>query len=132
AQFGTNTYITLAPAIGLKLTEKWSIGTQVTYSYVNLKYQTYRYKDHIYGGSFFSRYFFYNNFFAHAEYEALNGSWKGNGERFNVYSLFVGGGYLFRFSDKAGFGITALYNLLPSNYSPYSNPIINAGFTYGL
>ncbi|MDA7744660.1 hypothetical protein N8911_01030 [bacterium] len=132
AQFGSYTYINVAPLGGLKISDKWSIGTQITYSYVNINYSNYRYQDHIYGASLFSRYFIFKNIFAHVETEALNGDWKANGERFNVNSLFLGGGYVYRISDKAGVGITAMFNVLQNQYSPYRNPIINAGFTYGL
>ena len=132
AQFGNYTLINVAPLGGLKINKRWSVGTQVTYSYINIKYSNYRYQDHIYGGSLFSRYFIFENIFAHVETEALNGDWKRNGERFNVNSLFLGGGYIYRINKRAGFGITAMFNVLQNTYSPYRNPIINAGFTYGL
>jgi hypothetical protein len=132
AQFGTNTFVNIAPLIGYKITDKWSVGNQISYSYVNLKYTNYQYQDHIFGGSAFTRYFFFRDFFAQAEYEALSGHWRNTGERFNIYSLFIGGGYLFRFSDNAGFSIQAMYNVLPNTLSPYSNPVVNAGFTFGL
>jgi hypothetical protein len=132
AQFGDYTLINVAPLVGFKITDRWSIGTQATYSYVNIRYSNYRYEDNIYGGSLFSRYFIFENFFAHAATETLNGNWAGTGSRFNVNSIFVGGGYMYRIGSKAGFGITAMFNLLPSVYSPYRNPIINAGFTFGL
>ena len=132
AQFGDYTLVNVAPLVGFKITDRWSVGTQATYSYVNIKYSGYRYEDNIYGGSLFSRFFIFENFFAHAETETLNGNWAGSGTRFNVNSIFVGGGYMHRIGSKAGFGITAMFNLLPSIYSPYRNPIINAGFTFGL
>lgn len=132
AQFGNYTLINVAPMGGVKITDKWSVGTQVTYSYVNINYTNYRYQDHIYGGSLFTRYFLFDNIFAHVEGEALNGNWAGTGERFNVNSLFLGGGYLYRIGNRAGFGITAMFNVLQNKYSPYRNPIINAGFTFGL
>jgi hypothetical protein len=132
AQFGNYTYVNVSPLGGIKLTDQWSFGSQVSYSYVNINYSNYRYEDHIIGASLFSRYFIFKNIFTHVETEALNGDWKGTGERFNVNSLFVGGGYMYRIGDKAGFGITGMINLLQSTYSPYQNPIINAGFTYDL
>ena len=130
AQFGNYTMINVAPLVGFKINQKWSVGSQITYSYI--KINNLSFQDHIYGGSLFTRYFIFKNFFAHTEYEALNGNWKGTGERFNVNSLFVGGGYLYKFSNRAGLGISAIFNVLPSTYSPYRNPIINAGFTFGL
>jgi len=132
AQFGNYTLVNVAPMGELKITDKWSVGTQVTYSYVNINYSNYRYQDHIYGASLFTRYFIFENIFAHVEGEALNGNWAGMGERFNVNSLFVGGGYLYRIGNRAGYGITAMFNVLQNKYSPYRNPIINAGFTFGL
>ena len=66
------------------------------------------------------------------ETEALNGDWARSGERFNVNSLFLGSGYMYRINKRAGFGVTAMFNVLQNKYSPYRNPIINVGFTYGL
>lgn len=132
AQFGNYTLINVSPMLGYKITERWSIGVRTTYNYINIKTASYVYEGHVYGGSGFSRFFIFDNFFAHTEYEVLNGNWRGTQERFNVPSWFVGGGYLYRLSDYAGIGITALYNLTPGPYTPYRNPIINVGFTYGL
>lgn len=132
AQFGNYTMINVAPLVGFKITDKWSIGSQTTYSYVKINYSNYLLEDHIYGASLFTRYFIFKNFFAHSEFEVLNGNWAGTGERFNVNSMFVGGGYLYKISSRAGVGISAMFNLLPSMYSPYRNPILNVGFTFGL
>ena len=132
AQFGNYTYINVAPLGGVKINDQWSVGSQVTYSYVNIKYSSYSYQDHIYGASLFSRYFVFKNIFAHVETEALNGDWARSGERFNVNSLFLGSGYMYRINKRAGFGVTAMFNVLQNKYSPYRNPIINVGFTYGL
>ncbi|MEZ4721147.1 MAG: hypothetical protein R2813_04640 [Flavobacteriales bacterium] len=132
AQFGNYTYVSIAPMGGYKITDRWSVGLQPSYTYISLKSQTYNFSDNIYGGSVFTRYFFFKGLFAHTEYNMLNGNWRGNGERFSVNSFLVGGGYLHRFTDRAGFGLTLLFNLLDSPYSPYQNPILNAGFTYGL
>lgn len=132
AQFGNYTLINLSPMIGYRITDRWAAGIGSTYNYININTANYNYEGHVYGGSVFSRFFIIDNFFAHSEYELLNGNWSGTQERFNVPSWFVGGGYLYPIGDKAGLGVTALYNLLPSTYSPYRNPIINVGFTYGL
>lgn len=132
AQFGNYTLINVSPLIGYKIIDRWSVGVRGNYSYVNIRDFAYRYEDHIVGGSAFTRVFVFRNLFLHSEYEVLNGDWTDNGERFNVRSLFVGGGYIYRITDRAGIGATILFNVLPSTYNPYRNPIINAGFTYGL
>lgn len=132
AQFGSYTLVGIAPLAGYKITERWSVGVQPSYTYYNVNMPPYRFSDHIYGGSVLTRYFFYRGLFAHTEFETLNGKWKGTNERFNVNSLFVGGGYLHRITDKAGIGLTLMFNVLPSPYNPHQNPILNMGFTFGL
>lgn len=132
AQFGNQTFVLVSPLVGYKVTDRWSLGTRITYEYIRVKYGTLHYQNHVVGGSLFTRYFVYKDLFAHVEYEILNGDWNDTGKRTNIPSLLVGGGYLFRMGGNAGFGLSILFNLLPSNYSPYNNPVINAGFTIGL
>lgn len=132
AQFGSQTFVMVSPLVGFKITDRWSVGTRATYQYIQVKYGTFNYQNHVFGGSAFTRYFIIKDFFGHVEYEVLNGDWSDSGNRSNIPALFVGGGYLFRIGENAGFGLSILFNLLPSALSPYSNPIINAGFTVGL
>lgn len=132
-QFGSYTLVNLAPVVGLKITKQWSAGTRISYTYYRVNDGFSIFDDHLYGASLFSRYFIYRDVFLHAEYEQINGDWYGNGERFNSESLMVGGGYLMRIGDKAGFQLSILFNILDgAAFSPYVNPIIQGGFVYGL
>jgi len=132
AQFGNNTFAMASPLIGYKITNRLSIGTRITYEYIRVKYANLNYQNHVVGASLFTRFFVYKDLFAHVEYEILNGDWNDTGRRTNIPALFVGGGYLFRFGNNAGFGLSILFNVLPSSYLPYTNPVINGGFTMGL
>jgi hypothetical protein len=131
AQFGTLTMVNVAPMVGYRITDRWSVGTRLQYQYFRENINGF--DTHVFGGSTFSRFFVFDNFFAHAEYELINGLFAPNNPgRVSIPHFFLGGGYLFRFNNKFGLAFTALYEVLQRNYSPYRNPIINAGITYGL
>lgn len=132
AQFGALTMVHVAPLVGFKITDRFNVGTRIQYQYLRFN-GIGAFDTHVFGGSLFSRYFVFNNFFAHAEYEVINGLFaSANPDRVSIPHLFVGGGYLFRFNDNVGLAVTAMYELLQRTYSPYRNPIIGAGITYGL
>ncbi|GAB4377665.1 MAG: hypothetical protein Kow0075_06590 [Salibacteraceae bacterium] len=132
AQFGTITYIGLAPLVGYRVTERWSVGTRITYNYYRVNTGSYIFKDYIYGGSVFTRYTLWKELFAHVEFEELNGQWKYAGERFFIPSLFAGLGLTMPFGPSGGIQLMGLYNLLQSPYSPYRNPLLNVGVVFGL
>jgi len=115
----------ISPLVGYKITENFHVGSRLTYIYS--KYYGKSYND--YGGSLFARHRFLDFLFGHVEYEIL--SVDGYGERRYVNSLFVGGG-LFQQMGGRGFAtIAILYNVLETEYSPYSNPVIRIGFGVG-
>jgi hypothetical protein len=129
--FGTETYINLAPQIGLKLDEHWMLGTGVQYTYYSSK--TFNYSTSSIGGSVFARFFPLQNIFGQAELEVLRGRWDVTRTgSFNATSAFIGGGY-FQGEGRFGFFILGLYNLNYSVYSPYSSPLIfRMGINIGL
>ncbi|MGD1848203.1 MAG: hypothetical protein ACFB10_22655 [Salibacteraceae bacterium] len=129
-QFGTVTIINLSPAIGYRVTDKILPGISFTYSY---------YSDTqldvsatIYGGSVFARYYPLPQFFAHTEYEVLNGDWLAEQSRFNVRSFFIGGGYSYRIAPRVVFNLLGLWNLNDGTFSPYQNPVVRGGFQVGI
>lgn len=129
-QIGNPTNIILSPAIGYilpweKLQNKMIVGLGVTYMYYRVKYNGLTYESNIYGGRTFIRYLVFSNIFAYTEYELLNSPpyYVDLGGRVWASSLFVGGGYLLKFSERGGVMITVLYNLLWTAVHPvYSSP----------
>lgn len=121
----------VSPLVGYKVTPDFHVGTRLTYIYS--KYYGKSFND--YGASLFARHRFLNFLFAHVEYEVLSVEYINlnyENERRTINSLFVGGG-LFQSMGGRGFAtIAILYNLLETQYSPYSNPVIRIGFGVGL
>ena len=121
----------ISPLVGYKITDDFHVGSRLTYIYS--KYDGKSYND--YGGSLFARHRFLEFLFAHVEYEVLNVDISfvsdPNRESRIINSLFVGGG-LFQQMGGRGFAtIAILYNLLETEYSPYSNPVMRIGFGVG-
>lgn len=128
-QFGTFTFIDVSPLIGYRFTKKIHGGTGITYRYFSDNLN--KFSTSIYGGSVFTRYYILDNLFAHGEYEILNGEWL-YGKRFNVTSIFAGGGYSQNLGGRVVANILILWNLNESIYSPYRNPVFRAGIGIGL
>ncbi len=153
-QFGNITLIDVSPMIGYRLTEDIDVGVNLTYKYYNYndyykytdpqtnKIQYFDLKTNILGGGIFGRYHFTENLFAHLEVEYLSFSIDkysiyNNGliskkEKVGITSLFVGGGYKQEIGYNSFFTLMILYNLNETTNSPYTNPIIRAGFGIGL
>lgn len=151
-QFGDITLVDVSPMVGYRLTDKIAAGVSFSYKYYHYKnffYNPYSYSfadmtSNIYGASIFGRYYFVENLFAQAEYEYLiysfdnyrlnstGGSFDKTTETVDVPGFFLGGGYRQPIGGKVYFSIMILYNVMESQYSPYSNPIIRAGVSVGL
>ena len=122
-QFGTFTYINISPRMYYLVTEKWWVGTGLTFIYSkdNTKYNPPVPKEfleqYVYGFNFFTTYQLIGPLFVQAEYEPLNFERTFQtplGEYFEdriwVNNLFLGGGI----SQPVGRGavfISVLYNL---------------------
>lgn len=128
AQFGTYTAVEVSPVIGYQINERLQAGLSFTYRYYEDK--KLRFSTNTYGGGVFTRVFILENVFAHAEYEALNGEWKPDKDRYFINSLFIGGGYMQRIGNNFA-GLMILYNINDSAYNPYINPVIRATFGIG-
>lgn len=129
-QFGNLTYIEASPMIGLILTERLRAGTG--FSYIYFRDNIINYTTNIYGGRVFGQADIYEGFFGHIEYEVLNGAFGLRGERRNVNSFFIGGGYRSAFGGNFFGTLMVLYNVTADIYSPYTNPVIRVGIGYGL
>lgn len=136
-QVGNITLIDVSPLVGIKVTPRISLGISPTYKYYSYKnyYSTSSdLRTNVYGGSLFARVLIIENLFAHAEYEMLQYNTKQPGysdylKKYN--SLLVGGGYRQPISANASMYILVLWNLNDTPDSPYTNPIIRAGFNIG-
>ena len=135
-QFGTQTYIEIAPLIGYKVTEKLSTGVGLKYIYYRFKDDYSKYTSNIYGGGPFVRYNIYEGLFLHAEYELLNlevpDVYYTRYVRKNISSVFLGGGYRQMIGERSSLDFLLLYNINDTKDSPYINPIVRIGFGFGI
>lgn len=114
---GTYSFVQIAPILGYQITEKFAVGSGLSYIYYNNPDD----EDHIFGGKIFMQAMVYKTFFVHAEYELLD-------FRNNFPALLAGGGYRSMFSEKAGADMMILLDLNQNARSYYTNPIFRAGF----
>lgn len=134
-QFGTYTNISLLPILGYKVTDKLSVGPGFVYHFIRSGGQNFQ----NYGGKVFAQHEVLGGVIGsgalllHAEYEALSHEnyWRTtNGTyelgRRTVYTPLAGIGYR-QSAGRASFDLLLLYNFNEID-SPYSNPVIRAGF----
>ncbi len=133
SRYGNVFYVTANPNIGYRLTEKFTIGVGLNYSYTSLKNQSGKYTQSIYGPSAFGRYKIFDRAFLQVQYNKLNQPdyYSGTDKRIWVDYLYAGGGYFQAFSDNAGIMYSIMYNLTPGRNSIYYNPLIQIGFVAG-
>ncbi|MDX5418181.1 MAG: hypothetical protein LPK14_02630 [Hymenobacteraceae bacterium] len=134
-QFGTYTNISLLPIVGYRVTDQFNVGGGIVYHFIRSNRVTLQ----NYGGRAFAQHEILGGLLnsgavvAHAEYELLSVEqlwFVGRGyetRRVSVGMPMAGLGYRQRISDKASFDLLVLYNFNEVN-SPYSNPVIRAGF----
>jgi hypothetical protein len=136
-QFGTQTYVELAPIIGYNFNSRLSGGLGLKYIYYKINDGYYNYSSNLYGGGPFLRYILFEGLFAHAEYEVLNMEVPEPPNyiyytRQNITSIFLGGGYRQMIGERSSMDFLILYNINHSLYSPYTNPIFRIGFGFGI
>lgn len=131
AWFGQTTYINLQPLIGVKLSQKFSLGGGVTYNYYSVNAANQKYSTSIYGGNAFARYLVLENLMLQVGWDKLNvpDYYSYNTDRRAwVDNILVGGGYRQQFSEYGSVVALVFYNINESPLSPYQNPIIQIGF----
>ena len=134
-QFGTITNISLLPILGYKVTDKFSVGPGFVYHFIRTGGQTFQ----NFGGRVFAQHEVLpgllggGTILLHAEHETLSyeNYWRtSNGlfekSRRTVNTPLAGLGYR-QSSGRASFDMLLLYNFNDED-SPYSNPVIRAGF----
>ncbi|GAA3961639.1 hypothetical protein [Hymenobacter antarcticus] len=145
----SNFNVSLAPALGYRLTDKFAIGPGVSYSYNNYSLSPEAFFNS-YGGNYptpngsltksgsnslsssslgfkvFAQYIVYKEFFIHAEYEVTDAQLAGYDSqnylvkiRKSVTSPLAGIGYRSYFGDKTAVDIVGLYNFGSSVFSLY-------------
>jgi hypothetical protein len=143
----------IAPALGIRLTEKFSVGPGISYSYTNIQYsdynqQVFNYPSKVISNNFglkaFAQYMVYKQFFLHAEYEVTRTTAKfglqGQGYEITrtLKTPLAGAGYRNSFSDRIAADIVVLYNFNDgvnndgSSTSPYGQPEIRLNLLVNL
>lgn len=133
-QFGTYTNISLLPMVGYRATETFWLGIGGVYHYRSFR----RERMHNYGGRVFAQQQVFENFLIHAEFEQLSVELPLMNYNTGLYEFkrrfigipMAGLGYRQRIGERGAADILLLYNFNDSYASPYSNPIIRAGFSF--
>jgi hypothetical protein len=132
AWVGNITYVNASPILGYWIKEKeLAAGVGATYQYYNNK--SIGFATSIYGGSAFLRYYLGETVFTHGQYEVLNiEAFDQFHGRVNIPALLLGAGYSQPMGENSAFDLMFLWNFSETRYSPYSNPVIRAGFIFGM
>lgn len=150
-QFGTITDIMLSPMVGYRFTPRLNAGVGFTYEYYQDNTWQPKYTTSLYGPRVFARYLVIASFsnilpinynggiFFHVEYEALNmdDNYFGNttpspgeGGRFWMNSVLLGGGLRQPISRTGSINFLVLFYVGDNAYTPYSNPIFRIEFSF--
>jgi hypothetical protein len=133
-QFGTFTNVSLLPVLGYRATETFWLGVGGVYHYRSFRGSSL----HNYGGRAFAQQQVFNNFLIHGEVEQLSVEYPTWNNSTNMYDLsrryisipMAGLGYRQRIGERGAADILLLYNFNNTFASPYSNPVIRAGFSF--
>jgi len=134
-QFGSQTYIQVAPLLGYRANRELSFGVTGKYIYYKDNYVPNGYETNTYGGGIFTRYDIMEEVFLHGEYEALSMEVPYSAYEMHrriVSGLFLGGGYRQFFGNYSSMNLMILWDFIGDLYSPYVNPIFRIGFDVGL
>jgi hypothetical protein len=128
-QFGSFTFIYLAPTIGYKPIEELNVGIGVIYNYIAFDYGNYgKFSQSVYGGHSYARYFVTDGVFLQGQYDKLRQPDVYNlndpNKKTWVDYLMVGGGFQSSVGNHAGISTSIMYNLTPSPLSIYPSRII--------
>lgn len=134
AQFGSRTYIQIAPQVSYDLSNRFTAGMGLNFTYYRYNLDLIYghggiYQSSIYGSNIFLNYRIFQSFLLHTEYEALNYEYYDNSiqtfSRRWLGSFFIGGGYRQYFNNARSYvELLLLYNLNYQPNSPYSSPLV--------
>jgi len=133
-------YLSIEPMVGYKISQKFSVGGKIGYSYIN--YSDEDFDTHNYGASIFSRYRVIPQIYLHGEfvywsYETITGydlqSNDYRTERNWVPFLLLGGGYVQNIGPNASLYVEVLVDVLQNENSPYEDwdPFVSFGVGIG-
>ncbi len=123
---GTYTFLQINPMLGVQTTDWWTNGVGFNFMFARGN----NFSSSSYGPSIWSRASIKQIVLFQTELESLTINQKasdGNGFKRTLPIWFVGGGI-----QKNGFSVLVLFNVLPSPYFPYINPVIRVGGMFGL
>ena len=136
-QFGTVTFVGISPLLNYHITSNIMLGAGPIYQYYKDNY--YNYSSSIYGFRVAAVCYLpggLSKIFLMGEYDVINVPYFNTllleDSRTTIAIPLVGGGYRQPVGNNSYFLVAALWSLSNSNYSPYMNPIITAGFDIGL
>lgn len=136
-QFGTVTFVGVAPLLNYHITNNIIIGAGPIYQYY--RDNNYNFTSSMYGGRAEALAYLPGNFkniFVLGEYDVINvpyyNFFLNEDSRTTIGLPMVGGGYRQPIGDRMYFTLAALWVLSNVAYSPYQNPVILAGFDVGL
>ncbi len=141
----SNFNFSISPAIGYRVTDRFSIGPGISYAY-NYYGQDYSNGPSVststnsFGVKVFGQFMVIDNFFVHAEYESTRAQFV-IVDQFNrpvgttsrtVQTPLVGVGYRSQISNRAAADIVLLYNFQDNYNSIYPNPVIRFNFLFNI
>jgi len=137
-QFGDYTIIALSPLLNYHFNSSFVLGIGPIYQYISVHDPILgNYSGSIYGGRVAAVCYLpgrLNNIFLMGEYDVVNFPWIDDFGRYIRPTLgipLLGLGYRQPVGDRSYFTVAGLWDLSGSTMSPYSNPIILAGFDVG-
>ena len=131
--------IEAAPLVGYRVTDRFTAGTQISYTYYRFKTSPSNvFTTSFYSGSVFTRYFPLDQLFLHQEFERLNLEyWDNTGmppgyTRGWISRWLVGAGYRQPIGERSALMFMVLWDVIDDDLSPYTNPIIRGGLVFGI
>jgi len=142
----SNFNFSISPAIGYRVSDRFSIGPGISYAYNyygadNGRGGSTSFNTSSFGVKGFAQFMVYNQFFVHAEYEVtraellavdVNGYLTGGKVTRSVQTPLLGAGYRSQISNRAAADIVLLYNFQDDYNSIYPNPVIRFNFLFNI
>ncbi len=130
-QFGSYTYVEVAPLTGIHLTNFFDVGIGGIYTYS--KNSLTNFTNQIYGANAFAQLLVIKPVMLHVQIETVNSgiyNLSGDISRQWFQSVLVGGGIRQPISERSYSFILILWDLNEGYNTPYQNPVIKVGFVF--